>query len=142
MISGNASGWGSLSFAFGANLLIPCSPIRSGQQTPRSEEHTSELQSRGHLVCRLLLESPPTLYIHSFPTRRSSDLYSTASKQDASKDLSNLEAFLRGRPIESYDFGKCIRLGFTVIRVWRESVNPMLSNTIRATNSEIGRAHV
>src|SRR5690625_3569529 len=26
------------------------------KQTPRSEEHTSELQSRGHLVCRLLLE--------------------------------------------------------------------------------------
>src|SRR5690625_5493191 len=25
-------------------------------RTPRSEEHTSELQSRGHLVCRLLLE--------------------------------------------------------------------------------------
>src|SRR5437870_11539626 len=27
-----------------------------GRQTHRSEEHTSELQSRGHLVCRLLLE--------------------------------------------------------------------------------------
>src|SRR5439155_20366771 len=26
------------------------------QVMPRSEEHTSELQSRGHLVCRLLLE--------------------------------------------------------------------------------------
>src|SRR5690625_6379977 len=26
------------------------------QQLWRSEEHTSELQSRGHLVCRLLLE--------------------------------------------------------------------------------------
>src|SRR5690625_7065791 len=26
------------------------------QWLPRSEEHTSELQSRGHLVCRLLLE--------------------------------------------------------------------------------------
>src|SRR5690625_6228340 len=26
------------------------------QSLPRSEEHTSELQSRGHLVCRLLLE--------------------------------------------------------------------------------------
>src|SRR5437870_12272227 len=26
------------------------------QNTLRSEEHTSELQSRGHLVCRLLLE--------------------------------------------------------------------------------------
>src|SRR5437870_7864895 len=25
-------------------------------RTSRSEEHTSELQSRGHLVCRLLLE--------------------------------------------------------------------------------------
>src|SRR5690625_4628708 len=30
-------------------------PERS-PQLPRSEEHTSELQSRGHLVCRLLLE--------------------------------------------------------------------------------------
>src|SRR5690625_1524492 len=27
---------------------------------PRSEEHTSELQSRGHLVCRLLLEQQTT----------------------------------------------------------------------------------
>src|SRR5690625_6890554 len=30
------------------------SGVRTGQM--RSEEHTSELQSRGHLVCRLLLE--------------------------------------------------------------------------------------
>src|SRR2546429_1378775 len=29
---------------------------QSGYCTPRSEEHTSELQSRLHLVCRLLLE--------------------------------------------------------------------------------------
>src|SRR5690625_6221614 len=28
----------------------------SAPEAPRSEEHTSELQSRGHLVCRLLLE--------------------------------------------------------------------------------------
>src|SRR5690625_6050051 len=28
----------------------------SQAHTVRSEEHTSELQSRGHLVCRLLLE--------------------------------------------------------------------------------------
>src|SRR5439155_11626329 len=28
----------------------------TGENTTRSEEHTSELQSRGHLVCRLLLE--------------------------------------------------------------------------------------
>src|SRR2546429_4864775 len=30
------------------------------QQQPRSEEHTSELQSRLHLVCRLLLEKKTT----------------------------------------------------------------------------------
>src|SRR3989442_12049287 len=32
-------------------------PIRDGRNlSERSEEHTSELQSRPHLVCRLLLE--------------------------------------------------------------------------------------
>src|SRR5690625_1197337 len=61
---------------FGVGLYDPHSPIRikmlhyySGQiidqnffktkieeAYERSEEHTSELQSRGHLVCRLLLE--------------------------------------------------------------------------------------
>src|SRR5690625_6117604 len=30
--------------------------VRVVNETDRSEEHTSELQSRGHLVCRLLLE--------------------------------------------------------------------------------------
>src|SRR3712207_7005690 len=31
-------------------------PDRQGQRRRRSEEHTSELQSRQYLVCRLLLE--------------------------------------------------------------------------------------
>src|SRR2546430_10765065 len=31
-------------------------PIGSFETTPRSEEHTSELQSQSNLVCRLLLE--------------------------------------------------------------------------------------
>src|SRR5437660_2089403 len=30
--------------------------VEAGERLGRSEEHTSELQSRGHLVCRLLLE--------------------------------------------------------------------------------------
>src|SRR5437870_6650387 len=34
-------------------LTFLISPLKD---TERSEEHTSELQSRGHLVCRLLLE--------------------------------------------------------------------------------------
>src|SRR6266498_4344430 len=31
-------------------------PVAAKVRLPRSEEHTSELQSRPHLVCRLLLE--------------------------------------------------------------------------------------
>src|SRR5690606_22252728 len=43
--------------------------------TTRSEEHTSELQSRENLVCRLLLERPrDPRVLPPFPPRRSSDL--------------------------------------------------------------------
>src|SRR5690606_40768270 len=35
----------------------------------RSEEHTSELQSRENLVCRLLLEKKKDCYLHSFMCR-------------------------------------------------------------------------
>src|SRR5687768_18283027 len=35
---------------------LPCVSGTRGELTKRSEEHTSELQSRLHLVCRLLLE--------------------------------------------------------------------------------------
>src|SRR5205814_8291023 len=42
-------------------VFYPCCapttpPNRSRDRRPRSEEHTSELQSLRHLVCRLLLE--------------------------------------------------------------------------------------
>src|SRR2546422_2907330 len=37
-------------------LDLPGEPGVGDQATERSEEHTSELQSRLHLVCRLLLE--------------------------------------------------------------------------------------
>src|SRR5690625_5917505 len=36
----------------------------------RSEEHTSELQSRGHLVCRLLLEKKKKTENHSTRTQQ------------------------------------------------------------------------
>src|SRR5690625_7975716 len=45
----------------------PASPKRSGR--PRSEEHTSELQSRGHLVCRLLLEKKKQAHVQQTPPR-------------------------------------------------------------------------
>src|SRR5690625_2456247 len=36
--------------------------LMNGAEVIRSEEHTSELQSRGHLVCRLLLEKKKYLF--------------------------------------------------------------------------------
>src|SRR5690625_6897814 len=43
----------------GVNLGVPAPmaffPFSGAKDSFRSEEHTSELQSRGHLVCRLLL---------------------------------------------------------------------------------------
>src|SRR5437870_10727400 len=39
---------------------VEARPARHCVVHPRSEEHTSELQSRGHLVCRLLLEKKNT----------------------------------------------------------------------------------
>src|ERR1039458_10342286 len=38
----------------------PCIALWSSTSRPRSEEHTSELQSLRHLVCRLLLEKKNT----------------------------------------------------------------------------------
>src|SRR5438552_3483648 len=38
------------------------SPTSSPEESARSEEHTSELQSPDHLVCRLLLEKKNNLF--------------------------------------------------------------------------------
>src|SRR5206468_7484772 len=40
----------------GSPQAITSAPPATGTRTTRSEEHTSELQSRSDLVCRLLLE--------------------------------------------------------------------------------------
>src|SRR5256884_5359819 len=46
-----------IAFIRGPKMLIDSAPRWKGiQKFARSEEHTSELQSRLHLVCRLLLE--------------------------------------------------------------------------------------
>src|SRR5437879_5516905 len=44
------------SFSSISIVLLPCQPI------PRSEEHTSELQSPMYLVCRLLLDTAPPMF--------------------------------------------------------------------------------
>src|SRR3712207_6964046 len=42
--------------ALAAGAMVPASTCPNAVKNARSEEHTSELQSRQYLVCRLLLE--------------------------------------------------------------------------------------
>src|SRR6266508_6675661 len=44
--------------------------LRAGTWSSRSEEHTSELQSRGHLVCRLLLEKQKRIIVRHKPNKK------------------------------------------------------------------------
>src|SRR6266436_7992881 len=54
-----------------ASARCPCNSVLAGTSTSsprpavRSEEHTSELQSRLHLVCRLLLEKKKKIMRHT-----------------------------------------------------------------------------
>src|SRR5690242_2457445 len=93
---------------FGARLLSPTQPellllptlkeyevivldewIGGRPAFERSEEHTSELQSHVNLVCRLLLEHGDHRALHSFPTRRSSDLCRDSHGPRAESDPAN-----------------------------------------------------
>src|SRR2546429_7293805 len=66
----------SLSFAHALRASSVVS--RRGERRRRSEEHTSELQSRLHLVCRLLLEKKKTRTRQSYAhmIAAASDAYS------------------------------------------------------------------
>src|SRR5690554_7556948 len=56
-----------IAFRTGKNDVVSSGVRMVGAHTdsPRSEEHTSELQSRPHLVCRLLLEKKKKKKIHT-----------------------------------------------------------------------------
>src|SRR5438045_6581602 len=68
-VDGSPSGGGTAS----AEMLITRTSL------PRSEEHTSELQSLRHLVCRLLLEKKKVLDLDSVVTSISVGLGHSAS---------------------------------------------------------------
>src|SRR5690625_6411763 len=55
------AGRGAYPVTFDAVCFLQGDRVVHGDEGRRSEEHTSELQSRGHLVCRLLLEKKTTL---------------------------------------------------------------------------------
>src|SRR2546422_7385696 len=66
-------------------LALGTSPIHQLLDVARSEEHTSELQSRLHLVCRLLLEKKKTVKSTAASTGRGpfgvGKVFQTAVKQ-------------------------------------------------------------
>src|SRR3989442_7216615 len=78
----------SLYFFAGNNGMLSCFDTRTGKALidaeridalQRSEEHTSELQSRPHLVCRLLLEKKNNRQASASGTRLQNwDVYSHA----------------------------------------------------------------
>src|SRR5689334_23776248 len=75
--SAAASGWRNAAAATISTDLIGHLPastkvdfhplLANGQSNRRSEEHTSELQSQFHLVCRLLLEKKKTFLTTADP---------------------------------------------------------------------------
>ena len=56
------------------NHVHPRNALAGRSDGPRSEEHTSELQSHSDLVCRLLLEKKKSATSLSPPQRRSMNL--------------------------------------------------------------------
>src|SRR5437660_8606032 len=51
----------------GRTKIVEIAGLSAPEIQRRSEEHTSELQSRGHLVCRLLLEKKNPPFGHLLP---------------------------------------------------------------------------
>src|SRR5258707_2560791 len=51
-----------------ASASAPIPGRSAARRCARSEEHTSELQSRQYLVCRLLLEKKKQSHIHTYET--------------------------------------------------------------------------
>src|SRR2546429_3605733 len=75
---------------------------RSAARTARSEEHTSELQSRLHLVCRLLLEKKNL--IHSRASGGVTNLHRDALSyaSDPHLEVEDLSVFINHLPQFSY----------------------------------------
>src|SRR5947209_5457292 len=109
----------------------------------RSEEHTSELQSRQYLVCRLLLEDAGAhRSVRSFPTRRSSDLEGPVREPWPDGDLGNghavVPAWSHRSRVKVFDYGTLsVVVGCQAVRC-----RPDGGGFTGPGGREIGRAHV
>src|SRR5690625_6047980 len=75
----------------------------------RSEEHTSELQSRGHLVCRLLLEKKKSYLDHALFAEKTT-MADQGVKEVLSQVADELQKDVATVINQSYDDGLVARL--------------------------------
>src|SRR5262245_11749146 len=75
------------------------------EDRPRSEEHTSELQSLRHLVCRLLLPLPTPISILSLPTlfRSIGRVLQSLRRQIGGRPLTRLSVYADGSRVVAWD---------------------------------------
>src|SRR5207253_2996015 len=132
----------------------PCSLCSLPMRCSRSEEHTSELQSRGHLVCRLLLEKKKSVRHRAI--RRAftypGALLSTTSTTSSIPSLSlhdalpiYLDSQRSGEPIERVTVLPVSTEGITTsVGAHAASQQRHSLLTLLPTDAllEIGRAHV
>src|SRR5256886_13577168 len=83
-------------------------PSRSERPMPRSEEHTSELQSQSNLVCRLLLEKKKKNISNSSLQYLNCTIFAMVSKNCLSVHLSSLLNYLPEAPILQYSSLFCL----------------------------------
>src|SRR5690625_3932708 len=113
--------------------------IKMQQITQRSEEHTSELQSRGHLVCRL----PPRYTLFPYTT-----LFRSLVASDESMVKVHIHAEQPGEVMTiAQQYGDLVEIDIENMRKqYKEIVKDENSREDihkNATNyAEIGRAHV
>src|SRR5262245_859295 len=117
-------------------------PLKSRTPLPRSEEHTSELQSLRHLVCRLLLVVNH-LHLHSFPTRRSSDLGAAAGDRRANSGCDVIAGeLLRVAQIVDLSGALDARCADVHNAEPAEREGILLAVEVENAVAQIGRAHV
>src|SRR2546429_1058540 len=101
----------------GRSHVCPCCPGQRGQT--RSEEHTSELQSRLHLVCRLLLEKKKKqLQEYVFPMiRKMTPIPAVIKNSFGTADANMQRAVVKVVEGESTVPGECTPLGVCDIQL-------------------------
>src|SRR5947207_201640 len=115
---------------------------RASTSPPRSEEHTSELQSHSDLVCRLLLDSTP-IYLTTLSLHDALPILNQVKKYaEAAKDYATTAKLAETRAPEILDDQFHFSWGVSLERSGQfDEAAKEFQKSIDLT-PEIGRAHV